>query len=69
MLGGPFHRFNSNDFPDCHEEGEAIVYVDDNSDIVHSADPDKLQQLIQQEAGLSAAWLADKQSVCGRRQE
>ena len=59
MLGGLFHLINSNDFPACHQEGEAIVYVDDDSDTVHAADPVRLQQLMQQEAGNSAEWLAD----------
>ena len=27
VLGGLLHVINSNDFPDCHEEGESIVYV------------------------------------------
>ena len=30
VLGGLLHIINSNDFPACHEEGEAIVYVDDD---------------------------------------
>ena len=59
VLGGLFHLINSNDFPACHQEGEAIVYVDDDSDTVHAADPVRLQQLMQQEAGNSAEWLAD----------
>ena len=59
VLGGLFHLINSNDFPACHEEGEAVVYVDDDSDSVHEADPVRLQELIQQEANNSASWLAD----------
>ena len=42
VLGGLLHLINSNDFPDCHEEGEAVVYVDDDSDSVHHADPARL---------------------------
>ena len=59
VLGGLFHLINSNDFPACHEEGEAIVYVDDDSDTVHAPEPDRLKDLIQQEAGNSARWLTD----------
>ena len=59
VLGGLFHLINSNDFPACHEVGEAIVYVDDNSDTVHAAEPDILKNLIQQEADNSANWLTD----------
>ena len=66
MIGGLFHLINSNDFPDFHEEGEAIVYVDDDSDTVHTPEPDRLKDLIQQEAGNSARWLTDnKLSVAG----
>ena len=37
VLVGLFHLINSNDFLSCHEEGEAIVYVDDDSGTVHTA--------------------------------
>ena len=59
VLGGLVHVINSNDFPDCHEVGESIVYVDDDSDSVNTAEPDVLQNLIQQEATNSAQWLKD----------
>ena len=59
VLGGLFHLINSNDFPACHEEGEAIVYVDDDSDTVHAAEPERLKELIQIEADNSASWLSD----------
>ena len=59
VLGGLFHLINSNDFPACHEVGEAIVYVDDDTDTVHAAEPDRLRELIQQEANNSASWLSD----------
>ena len=42
-----------------YEEGEAVVYVDDDSDSVHHADPAALRELIQQEAKNSADWLTD----------
>ena len=59
VLGGLFHVINSNDFPACHQEGEAVVYVDDDSDIVHDEDPERLKLKIQQEAENSASWLSD----------
>ena len=59
VLGGLLHLINSNDFPDCHEEGEAVVYVDDDSDSVHHEDPARLRKLIQKEAKNSAEWLPD----------
>ena len=36
-----------------------MVYVDDDSDSVHDADPINLRNLMQQEAGNSAQWLSD----------
>ena len=59
VLGGLFHVINSNDFPACHQEGEAVVYVDDDSDTVHAAEPEQLKNLIQKEAENSAMWLSD----------
>ena len=59
VLGGLLHLINSNDFPACHDVGESVVYVDDDSDTVHSKDPEELINLIEQEAGNSAKWLND----------
>ena len=63
VLGGLLHVVNSNDFPACHEEGEAVVYVDDDSDFVKDSDPDRLNEKIQTEAGNSAQWLKDNRLV------
>ena len=59
VLGGLLHLINSNDFPACHDVGESVVYVDDDSDTVHSKDPEEIINLIEQEAGNSAKWLND----------
>ena len=59
VLGGLLHVINSNDFPACHDTGESIVYVDDDSDVVHSKDPEVLRRLIESEANNSASWLKD----------
>ena len=68
VLGGLFHVINSNDFPACHQEGEAVVYVDDDSDTVHAAEPERLKEIIQQEAQNSASWLSDnKLCVAGEK--
>ena len=50
---------NSNDLPACHEDGESIVYVDDDSDSVHAADPEDLRILVEKEANNSADWMKD----------
>ena len=59
VLAGLLHIISSNDFPDCHEEGEAVVYVDDDTDHVSDADPGALQRKIEKEARLSVQWLTD----------
>ena len=59
MLGGLIHVINSNDLPACHDEGESVVYVDDNSDTVSAKDPAVLKDSIEREAGNSAQWLTD----------
>ena len=59
MLGGLLHVINSNDLPACHQEGDSVVYVDDNSDTVSAKDPVVLRNSIECEAGNSAQWLKD----------
>ena len=59
VLGGLLHVINSNDLPACHEVGESIVYVDDDSDSAKDKDPKVLRDLIEEESGRSAQWLRD----------
>ena len=59
VLGGLLHVINSNDFPACHQEGDSVVYVDDDSDTVSGKNPDQLRDSIEREAGNSAQWLKD----------
>ena len=59
VLGGLLHVINSNDFPACHEEGDAVVYVDDDSDFAKDKKPAILREKIQTEADNSAQWLKD----------
>ena len=59
VLGGLLHVINSNDFPACHQEGESVVYVDDDSDTVSGKNPEDLRSAIEREAGNSAKWLND----------
>ena len=59
VLGGLLHVINSNDFPDCHDDGESVIYVDDDSDTVTGNDPEELRNSIELEAGNFAQWLKD----------
>ena len=70
VLGGLLHVLNSNDFPACHEEGEAVVYVDDDTDRVQDNDPKMLNVKIQKEAENSAQWLKDNRlCVAGEKNQ
>ena len=59
ILAGLFHVIHSNDLPDCHEEGESVVYVDDDTDSVHSGDPEQLVEKLQREVNNTVSWLKD----------
>ena len=59
ILGGLIFIIFSNDFPESSTEGESVMYVDDNTDVVHDSDPHLLKQKIQHQADCSANWLAD----------
>ena len=37
---------NSNDFPACHEEGEAVVNMDDDSDFVKDKELERRNEKI-----------------------
>ena len=63
VLGGLLHVINSKDFPACHEVGESVICVDDDSDHVQASDPAVLRHLIDQEAGNSAQWLKDNREI------
>ena len=54
VLGGLLHVINSNDFPTCHQEGDSVIYVDDDSDTVSGRNPEELRNSIECEAGNSA---------------
>mgnify|MGYP001179234605 FL=1 len=59
ILAGLFHVINSNDLPDCHEEGESVVYVDDDTDSVHADHPEQLVDKLQKEVNNTVSWLKD----------
>ena len=59
VLAGLLHVIFCNDFPACHQEAEAVLYVDDDSDTVSDCDPKVLKDKIETEAGLSVEWLKD----------
>ena len=58
-LAGVFHIINSNDMPDCHEEAESAIFVDDNKDSVSAKNPEDLVDKLQREVNNSVNWLKD----------
>ena len=59
ILAGLIFIIYSNDFPLNSVHGESVVYVDDNTDIVSSAQPSTLQSKLQMKADDSVSWLKD----------
>ena len=59
VLGGLLHVINCNDLPECHEEGDAVVYIDDDTDTVSAPDFELLRSKIQREATNSSDWIKD----------
>ena len=53
LLGPILFLVFYNDFPDVREEGDSVLYADDDTDTVSDKDPDILQAKIQREANLS----------------
>ena len=68
ILGGLIFIIFSNDFPASSEEGDSVMYVDDDTEVVHDADPEALQIKIQNEADRSTSWLKDnRMCVAGEK--
>ena len=63
VLGGILFLINENDFPACRDEGDSVLFVDDDTDVVSDKDPDSLIVKIQHEADLSCSWLKDNRMV------
>ena len=57
VLGGLLHVINCNDLPGCHSEGDAVVFIDDDTDNVAADDIETVKEKIQEEAGNSTLWL------------
>ena len=64
ILGPLIFLIFNNDFPDSTEEGESVLFADDDTDNVKDSDPDSLQTKIQNEALRSTDWVADNRMVC-----
>ena len=64
LLGPLLFLIFYNDFPDVREDGESILYADDDTDNVSDIDLQRLQLKIQNEANASTAWVKDNRMVC-----
>ena len=64
ILGGLLFLIFENDFPTSSDDGESILYADDDSDIVSDKEPDNLERRIQQKADKSTEWYHDNGMVC-----
>ena len=57
VLGGLIFIIFSNDLPTSCVEGESVMYVDDDTDVVSDGNPEYLCQKIQCKANCSTMWL------------
>ena len=64
ILGPLIFIIFCNDFPDCSEEGESILYADDDTNVVSSGDPDELEAKVQREADRAVQWVEENRMVC-----
>ena len=53
-----------NDFAATAEEGDSIVYADDDTENVHDKDPIQLLIKLQREADRATEWVKDNRMVC-----
>ena len=63
ILGPLIFIIFCNDFPECSEEGESILYADDDTNHVSSDDPEELERKIQREADRAVNWVNDNRMV------
>ena len=63
VLGGLLFIIFENDFPACRVQGNSIMFVDDDTDIVSVKELDKLAESIQIESENSCQWLKDNRMV------
>ena len=68
ILGGLIFIIFSNDLPASSQDGESVMFVDYDTDVVHHANPVQLQEQIQIKADCSASWLRDnRMCVAGEK--
>ena len=63
ILGGLFFIINENDFADCRENGQSVLFVDDDTDLIGGNSKEDLSAQLQAEANKSCAWLKDNYMV------
>ena len=64
ILGPLIFLIFNNDFPASSEEGDSVLYADDDTDNVHDKNVTELRAKIQREADRSTEWVADNRMVC-----
>ena len=64
ILGPLIFLIFNNDFPASSEEGDSVLYADDDTDNVHDKNVSELRAKIQREADRSTEWVAENHMVC-----
>ena len=64
VLGGLLFLIFQNDFPENSNDGESVLYADDDTDTLSDPDPENLKKRLQEKANRSTAWYRDNGMVC-----
>ena len=64
VLGPLIFLIFYNDFGATAEEGDSIIYADDDTENVKDKDPTQLKIKIQREANRATEWVKDNRMVC-----
>ena len=64
ILGPLVFIIFGNDFPASSEEGEAVMYCDDDTENASGDDPEEVKEKIQREADRATDWAQDNKMIC-----
>ena len=64
ILGPLLFLIFVNDFPAHSEQGESVMYADDDTEVVSSKDPDILQEKLQNKADSASIWINENKMLC-----
>ena len=64
ILGPIIFLIYMNDLPNHSGEGHAVLFADDDTEMVSAKDPEVLERKLQEQANSSVQWISDNKMVC-----